>query len=311
MDPLHNKIYIVGAGAIGKALAIFLKNAGRDVTLIRGTADDLPDESVSLSCVLNDGSQLTATVTISTFSQHPQMNGIIVLTNKSIGNSAISQIIYERCRESPVVILQNGLDIERAFVEKNIPNIYRCVLLATSQETSLNTLRFKPVTSSPIGVVKGDSQKVESIVTLLNTEHFPFRTEADIQKLVWQKVIANCVFNSICPLLDIDNGIFYRDESARKLAAEVIDECVAVASSEGFTLNSSDVMKTVLQISQASDGQLISTLQDIRRKRPTEIESLNFAIVKIAERHGMAESIQKTALLGELTKQKSLLNLPV
>ncbi|HCZ36261.1 MAG TPA: ketopantoate reductase, partial [Cytophagales bacterium] len=35
-----NNIYIIGAGAIGKALAVFLNRAGKNVTLVRGSVND-------------------------------------------------------------------------------------------------------------------------------------------------------------------------------------------------------------------------------------------------------------------------------
>jgi 2-dehydropantoate 2-reductase len=34
-------IYIIGAGAIGRALAVFLRNAEKEVVLIRGSVDEL------------------------------------------------------------------------------------------------------------------------------------------------------------------------------------------------------------------------------------------------------------------------------
>jgi len=54
-----------------------------------------------------------------------------------------------------------------------------------------------------------------------------------------------------------------------------------------------------------SDGQKISTYQDILNKRETEIETLNFAVAKAA---GGKINIHVTALLGELTKIKSELS---
>ena len=58
-------------------------------------------------------------------------------------------------------------------------------------------------------------------------------------------------------------------------------------------------------ISQFSDGQLISSYQDILNKRTTEIERLNFAVVKMAEAIGKGHLVKETRLLGELTKLKS------
>jgi 2-dehydropantoate 2-reductase len=40
MLSVQDHIFIIGAGAIGKALAVFLKLRGRKVTIIRGSVND-------------------------------------------------------------------------------------------------------------------------------------------------------------------------------------------------------------------------------------------------------------------------------
>jgi 2-dehydropantoate 2-reductase len=119
------------------------------------------------------------------------------------------------------------------------------------------------------------------------------------------------VFNSICPLLDVDNGLFFRNEAAKLLAIGIIGECVAVANEAGVTLDPDGVLETVLLISKSSEGQLISTLQDIKNKRQTEIESLNFAVAEIARKSGKPELSIMTKLLGDLTRLKSTLAMEI
>ena len=129
-----------------------------------------------------------------------------------------------------------------------------------------------------------------------------------IQRAVWEKVISNCVFNAICTLLGVDNGIFHRNALALALAREIIDECLAVANEAGIRLNRMDVESRLLQISQRSDGQLISTLVDIKQGHQTEIESLNLAVARLAQRLGKPNLANRTRLLGELIQLKSELS---
>ena len=60
-----------------------------------------------------------------------------------------------------------------------------------------------------------------------------------------------------------------------------------------------------MQISRLSDGQEISTLQDIRNKRRTEIDTLNPEIVRIAGYLGKENMVTETKLLGDLIPIKS------
>ncbi len=75
----------------------------------------------------------------------------------------------------------------------------------------------------------------------------------------------------------------------------------------GITLDENEIMQQVLNISEISAGQLISTLQDLNQKRKTEISSLNLEIAKIAKKYGLDSQIEKTELLGNLIKIKSVL----
>ena len=70
-----------------------------------------------------------------------------------------------------------------------------------------------------------------------------------------------------------------------------------------INLNQAETMEQLLAISKRSDGQLISTLQDIQAGRKTEIESLNLEIARIAA--SMQVEVPKTELLGKMILAKS------
>ncbi len=304
---MKDKIYIIGSGAIGKALAVFLTHQQQEVLLLRGSMDDGTRYKETIKVILSDTTELAAEVEVSTLSNHPILDGIVVLTNKSFGNPKLASALQGRVN-TPLVILQNGLGVEQPFLDYGFPEIYRCVLFATSQIGAGGALRFKPVSVSPIGIIKGSEHALDAVVKAITTPAFPFRTEPDIQLFIWKKAIANSVFNSVCPLLEVDNGIFHRNEDALLLAKRIVKECVAVARQSGVMLQEEDVVESILMISKSSDGQLISTLQDIRNKRQTEINTLNFELVRIAEKLGRSSLVTDTKILGELVKIKSDLN---
>ena len=303
----HN-IYIVGAGAIGKALSVFLQAAGRNVVLIRGSVDDQPDRVEKLEVELPDGVVLTEDIVIKTIRQCSRFDGPVVVATKSFGNVTLAAALRSKIGAVPVVILQNGLHVEQPFLDAGIVQLYRCVLFATSQLVSANRARFKPVAVSSIGVIKGNEEGLAGVVHQLNNPYFPFQAEPQIQPVIWTKAIVNCVFNSICPLLETDNGVFYKNEKALCLAKRVIAECVAVANEAGVLLDAETVTGTLLRISESSEGQLISTYQDIQNRRPTEIETLNFAIVSAARALKRGDAVKETELLGDLLLLKSALH---
>ena len=298
-------IYIIGAGAIGKALAVFLQQTNQQVIIVRGSIDNESGYSETITVEhVSRSETITATVDVITPSEL-KVPGILVFTNKSFGNTRLAELLHARCNHWPVVILQNGLEVEQPFIDQGFTQILRAVIFASSQPMVENRLRFKPVEPSPIGIITGNPATQELVVRELSSPYFEFRSVPDISPLVWTKTIVNCVFNSVCPLLETDNGIFYRDEKALGIALGVIRECVAIAQQAGIAVTFDAVANKLLQISKSGEGQLISTYQDILNKRETEIDSFNFAIVRLATGLNSETTVIQTKLLGELVKLKA------
>lgn len=299
---MSDHIYIVGSGAIGKALAVFLKQANRSVFLVRGSVDHIPDTN-EVICVKDTNETFRESIITTSLSNISVMKGIVLITTKAFTNETIAKKLKEKTGDFSIVLLQNGLNIERPF--DYFDKVYRCVIFSTSQVIKDHEVNFKTVTASPVGIVNGNKKNLDLIVEQISTPYFRFRSESNIQKQVWIKVIANCAFNSICPLLGTDNGIFHRNTEVAKWAQIVIKECIAIAQTQGIELIENDLVENLMLISKRSDGQLISTYVDLQNKRKTEIESLNLEIVNIAKEMNMVNMVTNTRLLGELIKLKS------
>jgi 2-dehydropantoate 2-reductase len=306
----NETIYIIGAGAIGKALAVFLKHEGRNVVLIRGSIDDASSSLEKIKVELHDDhTGLEAELPVSTLSNFSALNGIVVFTNKSYGNQQLSEAVKNKINDSPIVILQNGLNVEKPFLDNCFSRVYRCVLFASSQSLSKNTIKFRPIATSFVGIIKGDMQSLGTIVQLLNNQYFKFCVEENIQPVIWTKAIVNSVFNSICPLIEADNGIFLRNKKVLDMGKSIIDECIYIAETKGVFLDKEKVIESMLMISERSSGQFISTYQDIENRRRTEIETLNLAFVDMATELNTVDLVPMTKLLGELIYMKSGLSM--
>lgn len=301
------EIYIIGAGAIGKALAVFLQQENKPVTLVRGSIDHKPEEENALIVLDQDNQKYQQKIATTTFSNLDSINGIVLIAVKTFGNAEIARKLNKIKGSFSIVLLQNGLNIERPF--ESFDEVYRCVLFSTSQVTGENTVMFKTVTDSPVGIMHGKNANPEMIVDEISTPCFGFRSEPNILKYIWDKVVLNCAFNSICPLLEVDNGIFHRNSEATRLAKIIIGECVALAKKYDIELDQNEIEEKLSLISKRADGQLISTYEDIRKGRRTEIDSLNLEISKLADKIGTPELVANTKLLGEMIRAKSEIKL--
>jgi 2-dehydropantoate 2-reductase len=304
-----SKVFILGGGAIGLTLAAYLLRDGQEVELLRTSSDEMPQQIVDISIEIAQDQTITAPVKMVSLSQLEKLDGIAVVTAKAYANQKIATILKTKGFDPIIVVMQNGINVEKPFLEAGFSSVYRCVLYATAQKISEFVCSYRKVASSPIGLIQGDVGRLEQTVATLNTDGFEFHLEPKIQNDIWKKAIINAVFNSVCPLLEVDNGIFWRDQAIANLAREIVQECLQVSTRLGLKLSEETVMAQLFTISQRSNGQLISTLQDINNKRRTEIESLNLEIGQIAQHLVPPVSVTKTKLLGEMVLYKSNLDL--
>ena len=297
-------IYILGSGAIGFPLAAYLTHSNRRVIAVRTSRSDVPAGHVLIT--LHSGTEtLRCAVETISLDQLTQIHGIIVIASKAHANAVIAKHLVAKAATGPICILQNGLGVETPFLHAGFNAIYRCVLYFTSQARAEDTFTVRPVTASPLGVIRGSPSELERCVATLSSPEFPFRSEPQIEREVWKKAIANAVFNSICPLLEVDNGIFLRDPAIQALARELVGECVSLTERLDLGLTADELMAQILRISQASDGQLISTLQDLRSGRTTEIDVLNLEMARIAAALEPPLKLPQIELLGKLIALKS------
>ena len=302
------KIYILGAGAIGMALAVNLLRNGRSVAAVRTSNTNYAWETVQVSVECDQSLTIEAPLEMVSLSKLDCLSaGTIVITAKATANRFLASELRDKKSSGPIVIMQNGIGVESPFIDAGFPDIYRCVLYATSQEQQQNFFRFRSVAASPIGTLIGDTQKLSHLVTQLSTPKFQFRVEERIKEEIWKKAIMNAVFNSVCPLLEVDNGIFCRDKMVAEIALGIIEETVEVTKRIGLNLEPKGLMEQLLMISKRSDGQLISTLQDLKNGNETEIDFLNLEIARIAGEMTPKIAVGKTKILGELIAIKSRL----
>lgn len=300
-------VYILGCGAVGFPLAVYLSKAGRDVVAVRTSARGSIPATTDVT-IHDPTGEIRESIKTVSLDDLQGVDGILAVSAKSYANPRIVEALATQNCRGPIVLLQNGIGVETPFLDAGFDDLYRCVVYLTSQSPSENVFSFRSIATSPIGIVKGDNETLEECVRALHTEAFPFQMEKQIDIAVWKKAICNVVFNSVCPLLDIDNSVFARDDPAAGIARDLVKECLTLTRRLGVDLEEEEVLAQVMHISRNST-QLISTLQDIRAGRETEIDSLNIAIAELGESLDPPVPLPRVELLGKLIREKSALSM--
>lgn len=299
------RIFIVGGGAIGFSLAAHLKAAGRDVTVLRVSGNSPEEATQTIAVRSGEGEILEQEVVSRPLSSQGEIDGLVVLATKANVNDYLAEVLSRSAHSTDLLVMQNGIGVERPFLGKGFRSLSRCVVYITAEKVGDDSYTARMVKPSPIGSVGAADDRSAEIAGRLSTETLAFYRENDIDREIWKKGIINTVFNSVCPLLDVDNGVFDRDDMAMGLAREIVMECVPVASRLGVAVSAEEILDQIVMISRRSKGQLISTLQDIRANRDTEIAYFNLEICRVGGETEPPIDLPLTRMLGLLTLKKA------
>ena len=134
----------------------------------------------------------------------------------------------------------------------------------------------------------GSDAALAALASALDEAGLPCAVDPDAVVAIWEKVAFNVALNSLCAVTQRTVGTLGDDAGGRELAHAVAGEVLAVAQAEGFAVSLERTHATIDHALNHHSGHKPSMLQDLLAKRPTEIETLNGAVVRIAEKHGIA-----------------------
>jgi len=120
-------------------------------------------------------------------------------------------------------------------------------------------------------------------VSIFNACGLQAECSGEIERHIWGKLMINAAINALTVIHDCPNGDLIQNEHLMHTMHKVINEAAAVAKRKGIHIAGDPVAETV-KVCQATASNISSMLQDVRRRRPTEIDAINGAIVRMAER---------------------------
>ncbi len=313
------KIAIIGAGAIGSVVGAFLSRAGEDVTLI-GRAEHVHAIRQSELRVAGRLGAFTANVEAAeTLNFKPDYAFLTVKTQDVLD---ALQANLQRLKDSQLVTFQNGVrsDGLAASLLPKSQIISAVVNISASYLTPGTVTVVYPgtlVIGRPFGE-RADGE-LESLAALLRPAA-PTTISRNIQGVHWLKLLFN-LNNAFPALLNMSLHELYTYPTMRELAARVIREGLQTAQEAGIQLESLPEVSVRLfrilgMLPPPLAGLLIesrarriesqwpllgSTLQSLRRGRPTEIDYLNGEIVRLGAEVGSPTPLN--AVLVELVHE--------
>ncbi len=186
-----------------------------------------------------------------------------------------------------LVCLQNGI----GHLDHLAPYADRALLCVTS--VGANCRRPGHVVHAGqgptvIGPLDASASPVAAeIAAVLDKAGFPTRVSDNIMVDVWKKLLVNVGINALTGILDCANGELLANSWALATMKAAIEEATQVARAAGIPVGDDGFVRAQA-VCRATAANISSLLQDIRNRRPTEIEAINGAVVALAARHAIA-----------------------
>ena len=320
IGPAARRVVFLGAGAVGSYVGGMLAASGVEVVLIDGWAAHV--EAIrerGLTIVTPEGEQC-ARPEAWHLGEAYRLRGIapdaVFLAVKLYDTAWASALLANWLPGGvPVVTLQNALVEEIVAAElgwgRVLGGIAGGLDVLLREPGVVKRARKRWAASSPvfkIGEVHGRrTQRAERLVELLGAvDHAAVTTDLWTQR--WAKLCANSMTTGLSGLTGLSLCDVYAREDTQRIAVHLAAEALALGTAMGFevpalfgvqagqwrlaaTGSPAALAETMAalsaQVSSMAEGGMSGTLQDLLKKRPTEVEFFNGYVAREAGRHGI------------------------
>jgi 2-dehydropantoate 2-reductase len=307
------RIGIIGAGAVGGAIAALLARAGNDVEVTARGAHlhAIRSSGLSLTGAWGEGSsRVRAGATLT------RVNELVVVATKAHDAEAALRDNIKYLRNVPVVIFQNGLDsLETAIRASPRSDVIGGLATFASSFLSPGKIHVTAAGPSYLGV-SGDNDVPARYAAHILNEVMPTFAVPNFRGAQWTKLIINQV-NALPAITGRSVQSVVRDSGLRRVMTASMRETVRVALADGIhceTLQGlshrrlrlfarlplwlGELLPRLMAKRMGRTPNPGSTLQSIRRGQLSEVDALNGAVVRSAAAHNCSAKVN--ALMVEL-----------
>ncbi|WP_027963095.1 2-dehydropantoate 2-reductase [Halalkalibacillus halophilus] len=256
-------IGVIGAGAVGMLIAAKFSQQGHEVTCY--VKRESQYKLINDYGIIYNGTSVK--VKAAMFPNITSHDLIIVATKQH----NIDEVIEQLCLLSNKTILfvQNGMGhIEKV---KKIPSqVYIGTCDHGVERKSDYTILHhgQGEINFSVGGVNALEEK-DNVLSRLNSEQFPISHEPNLERILYRKLVVNCVVNPLTAIFHVKNGAILVPEM-KGIAYKLTEEACMV-----LHMNLDEMWDEVLRVCRNTSENISSMLSDIMNGNPTEIDHMN------------------------------------
>ncbi len=298
------RVLVFGAGAIGSVLGGFLAEAGHDVTLLGRPwhLEVIRREGLRITglwgdhhlpagaCLWQAGRhRLSTAASVEELPAATAFDWILLCVKAHQTAEAANSLPRALGPQTLLCACQNGLGNYETLIRTVDPDRVALGRVIFGVELSPGAAR---VTVCADDMVLGapargfPRERLSALAEALRFSGIPCRTTESIWPVLWAKVLYNCALNGLSTVLEVPYGALLAQPGASRLMPVILEEAYRVAAAHEVRLEpasaSAYLERLRATLIPATASHLPSMLQDLRRGKPTEIEAMNGAIVRLA-----------------------------
>lgn len=176
---------------------------------------------------------------------------------------------------TPILTLQNGVG-NRELIQGEFKNPVNAGV------TNIGAMLTSPGNIEWIGdggTILPEGDQFKWIFERGSTKFIKTCFTKDLDQAIWRKLIINAAINPLTAIYTIKNGDLLKRGEARERMLDIITECQAISERKGFGETVDSMISRVNAILKVTSNNTSSMLSDVIRGGPTEVESINGAII--------------------------------
>ncbi len=289
------RVVVVGAGAVGGYFGGMLARAGVPVTMIGRPAFV---EAVNRSGLCLETLTFRETFKVKASSDMSEAQGadIVLFCVKTTDTLAVAKVLAPFIAPTAIVLsLQNGVENVQRIQATTKAAVFPAVVYLAASVLQPGYVKHTGRGDFIIGPTGVETARLQ---TLFQHAGVLCQISEEIEGNLWEKFTCNCALNAISALCQRTYGEIGEQPDSWKLAETVIQETLQIASAQGIIpSNMNDLRKataTVRKLTRQISGAYSSMAQDLRRKKHTEIDSLNGFIARRGREFGITVPVNQT-----------------
>jgi 2-dehydropantoate 2-reductase len=285
-------VVVAGAGTIGSLLAAFLGRVADVSVLVRRE-----EHAAALN---RDGlrvtgrADFTSRVTAATDPADLPVPELVIVASKGNDLESVADRLRGEFDGATVMTIQNGLGAEEVLAARGGWPLLSSVTFMSGTRHSDAHVEYILDTATWIGPYRdttpADARRVAELIATsgLKAEAFD-----DLRPAQWSKLIFNATVNGVAALTGLPHDHHFAEQPLGPFVQALVEEGKAAAHAAGVQLWE-DPWEMNLLATQRGFKHSPSMLEDVRARRPTEVELINGSLVREAQRLGIPVPLHET-----------------